>query len=51
VRFVFISTMSGYPWGGSKELWSIAATLLAKEGNQIGACVLANFFVLRKPDA
>jgi hypothetical protein len=28
MRFVFISSMSGYPWGGSEELWNQAALQL-----------------------
>jgi len=51
MKIAFVSTVSGFPWSGSKELWSMAAILLAKEGNQVGACVVANFFVLRKADA
>jgi glycosyltransferase involved in cell wall biosynthesis len=39
VRFVFISTMSGYPWGGSEELWSQAALRLRKEGHDVSASV------------
>jgi hypothetical protein len=49
-RFALVSTMFDFLSGGSKELWSRAARLLAKEGNQMGACVLANFFVRRQAD-
>src|SRR2546427_5086696 len=48
MKIAFVSTVSGFPWGGSEELWSRVARLLAKEGNQVGACVLVNFFVWRK---
>ncbi len=51
MKIAFVSTVSGFPWGGSEELWSRVARLLAKEGNQVGACVLVNFFVWRKADA
>lgn len=37
MRLVFISTMTGYPWGGSEELWSQAAKKFADEGHQISA--------------
>lgn len=30
-RLAFISTMDGYAWGGSEELWSRAASKIAKE--------------------
>src|SRR5689334_7830750 len=39
MRFVFISSMSGYPWGGSEELWSQAAVRLLEEGNHVCASV------------
>jgi hypothetical protein len=51
MKIAFLSNVSGFPWDGSEELWSRAARLLAKEGNQVRARVLANFFVLRKADA
>jgi glycosyltransferase involved in cell wall biosynthesis len=35
VRFVFVSAMSLYPWGGSEELWSQAALHLHKKGHQV----------------
>jgi glycosyltransferase involved in cell wall biosynthesis len=38
--FVFISTLTGYPWGGSEELWSRAALALAAQGFPVGASVL-----------
>jgi glycosyltransferase involved in cell wall biosynthesis len=37
---LFISTMGGDPWGGSEELWSRAATLLAKQGVPVAASVI-----------
>ncbi|MBV9743570.1 MAG: glycosyltransferase family 4 protein [Acidobacteriia bacterium] len=39
MRFTFISSMSGGPWGGSEELWSQAALRLRKEGHQVSACM------------
>src|ERR1035441_2343114 len=39
MRIVFIASMSGYPWGGSEELWSGTALRLAEAGNEVGACV------------
>jgi len=39
-RFVFISTMSGSPWGGSEELWSQAALRLHQEGHEVSASVV-----------
>jgi glycosyltransferase involved in cell wall biosynthesis len=39
MRFLFISTMGGYPWGGSEELWSRTAIRLAEEGHQVVASV------------
>jgi glycosyltransferase involved in cell wall biosynthesis len=39
MRFVFISSMSGYPWGGSEELWSQAALHLCQHGHQVSALV------------
>ncbi len=35
MRIVFITTMTGYPWGGSEELWSRAAARLADAGHQV----------------
>lgn len=39
MRFVFISTMAGYPWGGSEELWSQTALWLRNEGHDVSASV------------
>jgi glycosyltransferase involved in cell wall biosynthesis len=39
MRFVFVSTMSSSPWGGSEELWSQAALRLRSEGHQVAASV------------
>jgi glycosyltransferase involved in cell wall biosynthesis len=39
MRFAFISTMQGWPWGGSEELWSQAATQLKREGHDVRASV------------
>jgi glycosyltransferase involved in cell wall biosynthesis len=39
MRFVFISTMNGQPWGGSEELWSQAALRLHSEGHHVAAAV------------
>lgn len=39
MRFAFISTMVGLPWGGSEELWSQAALRLQERGHQISASV------------
>lgn len=36
---VFISTMDGCPWGGSEELWSRAALVLANRGWAVAASV------------
>jgi len=33
---LFLSTMNGGPWGGSEELWSRAALLLARGGHEVG---------------
>jgi glycosyltransferase involved in cell wall biosynthesis len=40
-RLVFVSTLMGYPWGGSEELWGRAAQALAGEGFRVDASVLA----------
>jgi glycosyltransferase involved in cell wall biosynthesis len=40
VRFVFISSMCGYPWGGSEELWSQAALRLQSSGHKVAASVV-----------
>jgi glycosyltransferase involved in cell wall biosynthesis len=39
MRFAFISTMHGLPWGGSEELWSQAATQLKRAGHDVRASV------------
>ncbi|KAA5546130.1 glycosyltransferase family 4 protein [Roseiconus nitratireducens] len=38
-RIAFISGMGGFAWGGSEELWSQAATILAGRGHQLIAYV------------
>ena len=40
MRFAFISTMAGFPWGGSEELWSQAALRLREQGHEVGASVV-----------
>lgn len=40
MRIVFVSAMSGVPWGGSEELWSQAAVRLAQEGHDVSASVV-----------
>ena len=40
MRIVFISTMSGCPWGGSEELWSQTASRLRQEGHTVSASVV-----------
>jgi len=39
MRFAFITTMLGSPWGGSEELWGQAATRLKLDGHQVRASV------------
>jgi glycosyltransferase involved in cell wall biosynthesis len=39
MKFVFVSTMTGAPWGGSEELWSQSACRLKQEGHQVVASV------------
>jgi glycosyltransferase involved in cell wall biosynthesis len=39
MKFAFISTMDGWPWGGSEELWSQAATRLKYAGHDVQASV------------
>jgi len=39
MRFVFVSTMFGYPWGGSEELWSKAALRLYESSHSVAASV------------
>jgi glycosyltransferase involved in cell wall biosynthesis len=40
MRFAFISTMAGSPWGGSEELWSQAAVQLRRAGHEVQASVM-----------
>ena len=35
MRLAFYSTITGLPWGGSEELWSQAAILLARRGHEV----------------
>jgi glycosyltransferase involved in cell wall biosynthesis len=37
--FGFVSTMDGYPWGGSEELWSRTALRLLSQGYRVSASV------------
>lgn len=39
MKFAFVSTMCGYPWGGSEELWSQTASRLKQDGHDIQATV------------
>jgi len=39
MRFVFVSTIYGLPWGGSEELWSQAAVQLRHAGHDVTALV------------
>ena len=39
MRFVFVSTMAGAPWGGSEELWSQAASRLHQAGEHVAVSV------------
>jgi glycosyltransferase involved in cell wall biosynthesis len=39
MKFVFVSAMTGAPWGGSEELWSQAACRLRQEGHAVVASV------------
>ena len=39
MRFVFVSTMAGYSWGGSEELWSRAALRLREDSHEVAASV------------
>jgi glycosyltransferase involved in cell wall biosynthesis len=39
MKFAFISTMDGSPWGGSEELWSQSATRLKNAGHEVRASV------------
>jgi glycosyltransferase involved in cell wall biosynthesis len=38
-RIIFVSTMTGDPWGGSEELWSRTALDLVAQGFPVSACV------------
>jgi glycosyltransferase involved in cell wall biosynthesis len=40
MRFVFVTTMDGEPWGGSEGLWSQAALRLHGEGHEVAASVV-----------
>lgn len=40
MKFAFISTMSGAPWGASEELWSQAAVRLSQAGHEVQASVV-----------
>jgi glycosyltransferase involved in cell wall biosynthesis len=40
MKFAFISTMCGAPWGGSEELWSHAAERLLAAGHEVHIGVL-----------
>lgn len=39
MKWAFVSTMEGCPWGGSEELWSRAARRLLREGHEVHASV------------
>src|SRR5580698_1701651 len=39
MRFAFISTMLGSPWGASEELWSQTAIQLSRAGHNVQASV------------
>jgi glycosyltransferase involved in cell wall biosynthesis len=39
MKFAFISTMDGWQWGGSEELWSQTAAQLKREGHDVQASV------------
>jgi glycosyltransferase involved in cell wall biosynthesis len=40
MRIAFIGAMAGSPWGGSEELWSKAAKILAEDGHHVIASVV-----------
>ncbi len=40
LRFAFVSTMNGAPWGGSEQLWSETALRLRQLGHEVHASVL-----------
>ncbi|MUG94041.1 glycosyltransferase [Scytonema sp. UIC 10036] len=35
MRIAFVSTMAGYPWGGSEYLWAAAAAQALEEGHEV----------------
>ncbi len=37
MKFYFVTTMEGWQWGGSEELWSQAAVQLKREGHKVQA--------------
>lgn len=39
MRFAFVTTMDGWPWGGSEELWNQTAVRLRAEGHDVLASV------------
>lgn len=39
MRIAFVSTMRGWPWGGSELLWSAAAREALAAGHRVAACV------------
>jgi glycosyltransferase involved in cell wall biosynthesis len=39
MRFMFVSTMDDWPWGGSEELWSRSALRLRREGHEVRVSV------------
>ena len=40
MKIVFITTLSGAPWGGSEELWSGAASRMRSENHDVAASVV-----------
>jgi hypothetical protein len=45
MKWAFISTMEGCPWGGSEELWSRVARWLLEGGHEVYANV--KFWLIR----
>lgn len=39
MHYIFVSTVDSVPWGGSEELWSLAALRLCEQGHRVGVCV------------
>ena len=39
LRITFISTLEGYGWGVSEELWNQTALVFTKRGTSVGVCV------------